>query len=249
MAEIKWIKLSVNMFDDEKIKLIRTLPEGDSIVIVWVQLLCLAGKINDGGAVYLGQNLAYTDEMLSTIFTMPLQIVRLALKTLHQFQMINADSEGVIDIANWEKHQNIDAMDKIREQTRKRVAKHRETKALEDSNVTVTLRNATDKKEEEDKKDIERKAVDIFFENIWKEYPEKKGKSQISQTTRRKLHKVGAETLLRAIRNYEDDLRINDWKKPMHGSTFFNGRYEDYLQVEEKPKVQFLNIGDDDDAL
>ena len=105
----------------------------------------------------------------------------------------------------------------------------------------------TERKEPVRKSD--RKEIDAFFESIWKAYPEKKGKSQVSLTTRRKLQKVGEETLLRAIRNYEDDLRINDWKKPMHGSTFFNGRYEDYLQVEEKPKVQFLNIGDDDDAL
>ena len=59
MAEIKWIKLSVNMFDDEKIKLIRTLPDGEKIVMIWVQTMCLAGKINDGGSVYMGQNLAY----------------------------------------------------------------------------------------------------------------------------------------------------------------------------------------------
>lgn len=97
-----------------------------------------------------------------------------------------------------------------------------------------------------EKNSAEPSEIKDFFESIWKEYPEKKGKSQISMTTKRKLHKVGEETLLRAIDNYKDDLRINDWKKPMNGSTFFNGRYEDYLQVEEKPEIQFLNIGDDE---
>ena len=115
MAEIQWIKLSVNMFDDEKIKLIRTMPEGNSIVLFWIQLLCLAGKINDGGMVYFGQNLAYSDEMLSTILGIPLNIVRSGLKTLDQFGMIEISDDGMIDITNWEKHQNIEGMERVKD--------------------------------------------------------------------------------------------------------------------------------------
>lgn len=150
MADIQWIKLSVNMFDDEKIKLIRTMPEGDSIVIVWVQLLCLAGKINDGGLVYLGQNLAYSDEMISTIFNTPLSTVRLALKTLSKFEMIEIDGDGRIDISNWEKHQNIAGMEKIREQNRLRKQAQRE-RELQLKVIDVTSRDshATEKNREE----------------------------------------------------------------------------------------------------
>ncbi|MGX7105603.1 phage replisome organizer N-terminal domain-containing protein [Globicatella sanguinis] len=115
MAEIQWIKLSVNMFDDEKIKLIRTMPEGNNIVLFWIQLLCLAGKINDGGMVYFGQNLAYSDEMLSTILGTPLNIVRSGLKTLDQFGMIEISDDGLIDITNWEKHQNIEGMERVKD--------------------------------------------------------------------------------------------------------------------------------------
>ena len=35
MSSVKWIKLSVNMFDDEKIKLIKTMPEGDKIIVIF----------------------------------------------------------------------------------------------------------------------------------------------------------------------------------------------------------------------
>ena len=120
MAEIQWIKLSVNMFDDEKIKLIRTMPEGNNIVLFWIQLLCLAGKINDGGMVYFGQNLAYSDEMLSTILGIPLNIVRSGLKTLDQFGMIEISDDGLIDITNWEKHQSTDKMNQMKVQNRER---------------------------------------------------------------------------------------------------------------------------------
>lgn len=146
MAGISWIKLSVNIFDDEKIKLIKSMPEGDAIILIWIQLLCLAGKTNDNGAVYIGQHMNYTDEMISTICNQPLNTVRIALKAFEEFEMINLGEDGLISISNWEKHQNIEGMDRVREQTRKRVAKFRaKQKELDSSNVNVTLRNAPDK--------------------------------------------------------------------------------------------------------
>ena len=46
MADIKWIKITTDIFDDEKILLIESLPEADSIIVIWFKLLCLAGKMN-----------------------------------------------------------------------------------------------------------------------------------------------------------------------------------------------------------
>lgn len=106
------------MFDDEKIKLIRTMPEGDSIALIWVQVLCLAGKINDGGMVYMGQNLAYSDEMLATILDHPVSTVRIALSALAQFGMIDVTNDGKIDVLNWSKHQSTDKMAQVKEQNR-----------------------------------------------------------------------------------------------------------------------------------
>lgn len=114
MAAISWIKLSVNIFDDEKIKLIRSMPEGDAIILIWIQLLCLAGKTNDGGAVYIGQHMNYTDEMIATICNQPLNTVRFALQTFEKFAMINLDNDGLIGIANWEKHQNVEGMERVK---------------------------------------------------------------------------------------------------------------------------------------
>ena len=114
MAGISWIKLSVNIFDDEKIKLIKSMPEGDSIILIWIQLLCLAGKTNDGGAVYIGQHMNYTDEMISTICGQPLNTVRFALRTFEEFNMINLSEDGRISIANWEKHQNVEGMERVK---------------------------------------------------------------------------------------------------------------------------------------
>ena len=158
MSDVKWIKLSTQMFEDEKIRLIESMPEADTILIVWVKLLSQAGRANNNGYIYLSENIPYTDEMLSTIFNRPLSTVRMALEVFRTFGMIDIDENQFISISNWEKHQNVAGLDKIREQTKKRVEKHRQAKKRlasppknepdEGSNVTrnatVTTDNATE---------------------------------------------------------------------------------------------------------
>ena len=144
MSEVKWIKLSVNMFDDEKIKLIKTMPEGDKIIVIWVQLLCLAGKTNDGGLVYMGQNMVYTEEMLATLFDEKLNIVRIAIQTLEQFGMIEVTNNGLIGITNWEKHQSTDKMARMKEQGRIRQQKYYYRNKLRELGVNVDAEGFTD---------------------------------------------------------------------------------------------------------
>lgn len=147
MADISWIKLSVNLFDDEKIKLIRKMPEGNAILLIWIHLLCLAGKTNDGGAVYIGQHMYYTSEMLATVCDQSVSTIRLALQTFEKFGMVSLKEDGLIVVENWEKHQNIDGMEKIREQNRIRKRRQREReklKGLDSSHVTSRDSHATE---------------------------------------------------------------------------------------------------------
>ncbi|NLC26147.1 MAG: replication protein, partial [Fastidiosipila sp.] len=76
MSAVKWIKITTNMFDDEKIDFIESLPEADAILIIWIKLLTLAGKCNAGGFIYLADNIPYTEEMLTHKFKRPLNTVR-----------------------------------------------------------------------------------------------------------------------------------------------------------------------------
>ena len=151
MSEIKWIKITTDIFDDEKIRLIDALPDPDAILVIWFKILTLAGKHNSSGLLMMTDKVHYTDEMLATIFRRPLNTVRMALGVFEQFGMVEI-IDGVITLPNWEKHQNIDGMEKIKEQTRNRVAKYRKKQknlALGNvtGNVTVTHGNAL----EEDK--------------------------------------------------------------------------------------------------
>lgn len=64
MAEVKWIKIATEIFDNKKIRLIESMPDGDALIVVWFKLLMLAGKTNDGGMVYFTKDIPFTDQML-----------------------------------------------------------------------------------------------------------------------------------------------------------------------------------------
>ena len=115
-SDVKWIKITTDIFDDEKILLIESLPDSYAIITVWFKLLCLAGKQNNSGVFMMGQ-IAYTDKMLATIFRMKETTVTMALQTFEQFGMVEI-VDGVITIPNWNKHQSLDAYEKRKERDR-----------------------------------------------------------------------------------------------------------------------------------
>jgi predicted phage replisome organizer len=142
VSDVKWIKVSTEIFSDEKIVFLRGMPNGDSLFTLWVFLLVLAGKTNDSGLIYFKPGVPYTSQMLSMISNIPVSSIELALKTMQDFEMIEVNDNGLI-ILNWEKHQNIKGLEQIKEQTRKRVQRHREKQKALASNVTCNVtRNA-----------------------------------------------------------------------------------------------------------
>ena len=124
MPDVKWIKIVTDIFDDEKILLIESMPENDSIIVIWFKLLCLAGKQNNGGVFILNDRLPYTDEMFATIFRRPVNTVRLALQTFEQFGMIEIINDTVT-IPNWGKHQNIEGMQARKDYQREYMREYR----------------------------------------------------------------------------------------------------------------------------
>lgn len=129
MADIKWIKITTDIFDDDKILLIESLPDADSIIVIWFKLLCLAGKQNNSGVFLLNDRIPYTDKMLATIFRRKESTVQLALQTFEQFGMIEV-VDGVITIPNWGKHQNLDALEKKTAYMREYMRGYREKQKL-----------------------------------------------------------------------------------------------------------------------
>lgn len=72
--------------------------------------------------------------------------------------------------------------------------------------------------------------ISAFFEAVWKMYPRKLGKGKISDSRKRKLfEEVGQEQMERCIQRYKDSVSGKDEQYVMHGSTFFNSGYVDFL--------------------
>ena len=249
MADVKGIKITTDIFDDENILLIESLPDAYSIIVVWFKLLCLAGKMNNSGVFVMSNKIAYTDKMLATIFRMKESTVQLALQTFEQFGMVEI-IDGVITIPNWGKHQNLDQIESKKEYMRNYMTEYRaRQKALSSgkSNCKTNSKANVSEADKERDKELEEEennnsasqpspaAVDAFFDSVWNLYPVKKGKGQISKSKRLVLYKIGFEELSRAINRYTTDLQKDTWRKPQNGSTFFNSGYVDYLDANYTP--------------
>ena len=264
MAEVKWIKVTTDIFDDEKILLIESMPDADSIIVIWFKLLCLAGKQNNHGVFMINDKIPYTEEMFATIFRRNINTVRLALKTFEQFDMIEIYNDTVI-IPKWEKHQSLDALEKSREATRNRVKKWREQQKLltcnGDGNVTCNVTdtvtdNVTETDGNGDRIRIEKEnknknnnnnghsTIEQEFESIWKQYPKREGRKDALAAFEKAIKKgTTVEQIENGIQAYCEHIKkCNiDRQYIKQGSTYFRGEhwndvYDDSATTTAEPK-------------
>lgn len=159
MAEVQWIKLYIDMFDKRKIKKLRRLPAGNDILLIWVMLLAMAGKCNAGGMIFITERIPFDEDDLAEELGFEVNTIRLALQAFDKFEMITITDGGFINISGWKEHQNVDGLEKIKEQNRLRQAKFKQKQKMLSSNVTnnvtdnvtVTQGNATEVDKEKEK--------------------------------------------------------------------------------------------------
>lgn len=165
MADVKWIKLKVGMFDGMSFKKIKKAKIGgksfrDKLTAVWFELMDFAGKCNHDGAFIDSREIPFKE--LSDIAVMidrETEELELCMAFFINEGMVSIEND-VYMLSAWSAYQNTEGLDKIREQNRLRQAKYKR-KLLESNvsnvtdnvtdNVTVTLGNATDIDIEEDK--------------------------------------------------------------------------------------------------
>ena len=92
-----------------------------------------------------------------------------------------------------------------------------------------------DRKENNKRKDMANSANELF-ERLWHIYPNKKGKGQVSESDKLSIFEIGEEEMIRAINRYKDGLKVETWRKPQNGSTFFHSGYIDYLDSNYEPE-------------
>ena len=165
MSDVKWIKIATNIFDDEKIMLIESLPEADSIIVIWFKLLALAGKSNNSGVFMISEQMPYTDEMLATVFRRKESTVKLALDTFERFGMIEV-VDDVITIPNWGKHQNLDQLENKREYMKKYMRDYRNKQKKIACKTNCKTNSKTNVSEAEEEREKERDKDIINYQEI-----------------------------------------------------------------------------------
>lgn len=107
--------------------------------------------------------------------------------------------------------------------------------------LTTTIEERKNKRKEENN-NIVHEAQELF-ERLWRLYPNKKGKGQVSDAQKKKLLKIGEPAMVKAIERYKTELQKDaDWRKPQNGSTFFNSGYEDYLDQNYEPGTVAVKV-------
>lgn len=255
MADVKWIKITTDIFDDEKILLIETMPDAYAIIVCWFKLLCLAGKMNNAGVFKMNERIAYNAKMLATIFRMKESTVTLALQTFEEFGMIET-IDDVITIPNWGKHQSLDRVEKYNDYHKKYMRHYREKQKMlcdvnGDVNSAINSKVNVNQIEREKNKNknksintsintsnVHPPTANAQFEQAWTLYPRKKGKGQVTERAKKELCKHTIEEIERAIGRYLKDLEKEPWRQVQNGSTFFNSGIVDYYDdtyTEDEP--------------
>ena len=218
MPDVKWIKITTDMFDNRKIKHIRKLPEGNNIVLIWVMLLTMAGKCNAGGMIFLTENIPYTTKMLADELDFEENVVIVALKALEEFGMIYTN-ENVLAISGWDEHQNIEGMDKIREQNRirKQNQRIRQRIAIEEkSHVMSRDSHATEEeKEKEKERDLEKEKIRYNvvvddYNRICSNLPKVTALSDArKKAIKARINKYGCDGVMKAFRKASESDFLN----------------------------------------
>ena len=149
MVQVQWLKVYTDIFDNEKMKKLLRNRNGDTYFRVWIQLLTLAAKSNQHGAILLGENIPMSKEDLAKVMHKTLNKLEKIIQDLYELDMIIIEKETIC-IKNWDMYQSADELEKLRESNRRRQQKYRDKQ--KDSNVIVTSSNTEDKNREEKNK-------------------------------------------------------------------------------------------------
>jgi predicted phage replisome organizer/uncharacterized phage protein (TIGR02220 family) len=243
LADVKWIKITTDIFDDEKMLMIETMPSADSIIVIWFKLLTFAGKQNNDGVFLMSNRIAYTDEMLAAIFRRDINVVRLALRAFEQFGMIEI-VENVITIPNWNKHQSLDAYEKKKERDRLYQAERRVKqralieKSSDKSSDSQTTQSSDVVVSEEDKEKEEDKERELYS-SIVSHLNEKAGTKYKATTekTKKAIHARLAEGFKLDDFKTVIDKKCTEWigtefEKFLRPETLFGNKFEGYLNAK-----------------
>ena len=204
----------------------------------WIDLLLLANHENkntmfDGKPIVVKKGQRITSvRILSDRWHWSNEKTLKYLRMLEQEKMIVRESDNrrtLLTIVNYELYQDIANTEQNTEQNTDRTLTERQSATNNNENNENNNKKHTSEKNE---------LAEQLFEVLWKQYPKKEGKGQVSVAKKIKLLGIGEEQMLRCIDRYKMAKANTEMRYLMNGSTFFNSGYVDYLEenvVEQKP--------------
>jgi len=138
--KMSWLKLDVNILNDDKIRIIRKLPDGDKLFVFWIGLLTQAMKSRRPGIITLTDKISYSMDQLADLLEIPVNVIKLGIQTFTELEMLEIENNGAIKVVNFNIHQNTEKYErmKIISKNRQKRYRERQKKLLEPGNKTVT---------------------------------------------------------------------------------------------------------------
>lgn len=268
---IQWLKLDVNILNSEIIKIIRKYPDGDTLLVLWIGLLCLAMKSSRPGEIQIADGLPYTASDLSTAFDIPLKTVELGITVFMKYGMIQTTEGGLLEIVDFRQSQSIDKLEYKRELSKNRVAKFREKQRLlqenedsdDDKHVTrysnaCNAQNRIEKNRKE-KKRIEKNKEDVMqvtlmqlpdnlnndcFVSKWREWIDYR------KTIKKRLTAISIKKQIKFLSKYNtqqacqiiENSMKNDWQG-LFDLNFKSNNKKSKLQSSYEAGLEMLNAG------
>lgn len=227
-----WLKLYRSILDS-------AVFQDAEVLKVWIWLLCsVAFEQHDticyGKVIHLkpGQIATGRKKIAQCTDLNETKVYRAltALKSLGNIEIKATNKYSIITVVNWDKYQDENGK---RTSSEQQTNSKTTTEEQQDNNKRTQHKNGKNVKKE---KNI---YICSFFQSVWDEYPKKLGKNKITKAAMKQLEEAGEDAVMAAVRRYVEKIKRDgtDEKYIMHGSTFFNGAWRDYV-VEDKPEEQ-----------
>ena len=230
MADVKWIKLNADIFEDDKMCILETCEQGIAYELIWIKILCLAGKCNQNGYLMLGNGFPYDTKTIAKIFRLDLKLVEGALNKFIELGMMECTDAYMV--SNWLLHQNEKGLEDLREQSRARQKKYRENQKKKASNVTSDVTDNVTPSKSNSNSDTYKEIIDYLNEALGSKYQHTTGKTQ--RCIKARLNegftvddfKVVIDTM---AGKWLKDNKMRDYLRP---ETLFGTKFESYLNLK-----------------
>lgn len=120
--KLYWLKRTAIKQDARKVYV---LQKGALYYVIWELLEDVAASINDEGKIYVSPAVPVDMELLASWIGQKKKSLENTLDILESIDVIARDEQGFIRLLTWDTIQDFHKQEKIREQTKQRVAKYR----------------------------------------------------------------------------------------------------------------------------